>query len=126
MSATGRTDQRGFTLIEMLVVLAVLGLVSGLAFPAVEQSIGHQQFRLAVGEIEAALHESRATAIAKGMRTSFALQVAANGVAVDLPRGGLNFYPDGSASGGTVAVSAGPRRVRFAVDAATGQIRREP
>lgn len=124
MSATGRVDQYGFTLIEMLVVLAVLGLVSGIAFPAVERSIAHQQFRLAAGEIEAALHESRAMAIATGSRTAFSPQDLARGIALDVPRVGLTFYPDGSASGGTISVSSGPRSTRFAIDAATGLIRR--
>lgn len=124
MSATGKTDARGFTLIEMLVVLAVLGLVSGVAFPAVERAVAQQRFRLAAGEVEATLRGQRASAIAQGIRLGVASPALDGAMTVDLPAAGLDFYPDGSSSGGQVTLSDGRAEVRFVIDAATGEIRR--
>jgi prepilin-type N-terminal cleavage/methylation domain-containing protein len=126
MSATGRSDARGFTLIEMLVVLAVMGLVSGIAFPAVERSIAHMQFRLAAADIEAGLRAARAAAIAGGAPVAYVAASPGGNAEVELPRGGLEFYPDGSASGGTVSVTGAKRVVRFAIDGATGIVRQLP
>lgn len=128
MSATGSPDageSAGFTLIEMLVVLAILGLISGLTFPAVERAVTQQRFRLAAGAVEAALRSGRASAIARGERTAFAAPELDAGARLALPAEGLVFFPDGSASGGAVTLTAERSTVRFQVVAATGEIRRE-
>ncbi len=126
MSATGRTDERGYTLIEMLVVLAVMGLVSGIAFPSVERAVAAQQFRKDVAAAEALLRDARATAIARGVSVRISEQDAPDKVALTMPRGAQRFYPDGSADGGSVIVARGNRRARLEIDAATGLIRRVP
>jgi general secretion pathway protein H len=126
MSATGKIDEAGFTLIEMLVVLAVLALVSGIAFPAIDRALAARQFELAASGIEAALHQTRARAIAGGVATAFRPDVTAGDVAIDLPRGGIVFFPDGSANGGVVSIVSGARKLRFPVDGATGEIGRVP
>lgn len=108
MSATGRNDERGFTLVEALVVLAILGMIAAIGFPAIERAIGAQQRRLAAMEAEAALHAARAQAIrtARPVRTAH----------------GLIFYADGSSSGGIVTV--GDNGTRLSITAATGTIER--
>jgi prepilin-type N-terminal cleavage/methylation domain-containing protein len=38
-SSVGRTSSRGITLLEMIVVVAILGLVAGLSFPAISAGL---------------------------------------------------------------------------------------
>lgn len=129
MSATGRTEasgSMGFTLIEMLVVLAIVALIASLEFPAIERAFGRERFRSAAAGIESRLHAARATAIAQGAATRFDAGALPQGVALDVTRAGIVFYPDGSANGGELALTEGPRRFRLAVDGATGRIARLP
>lgn len=122
MSATGKAKKTGFTLIEMLVVLAVLGLITGIAFPAVERASAQQRYRLATSEVESALRNARATAVARDAETSFVPPPVPEDIVVTTTRGGIRFYEDGSANGGSVAVAMGQRRSQFGVDAVTGLI----
>src|ERR1700741_3062673 len=71
MSATGKTDERGFTLIEMLVVLAILGLVAAIGYPAVDRALAGRHFAQAVASVEGQLHAARASAIATSRPYAF-------------------------------------------------------
>lgn len=126
MSATGPTEaERGFTLLEMLVVMAVTALIAALGWPAVERGIGAAQFRSQARSALSLLVEARARAVAQGRAVRFAPADSAElpDVRWTLPRGGLTFHADGSASGGEVLMQAGERRARFAVEPTTGTIR---
>ena len=73
MSAIGRTDgQHGFTLIEMLVVMAILALISSLAFPALERRIAAQRIESEAARIGAELRSAQASAIARDAAVVFA------------------------------------------------------
>jgi general secretion pathway protein H len=142
MLATGKVELHpqpdGFTLFEMLVVLAVAGLVSGIMFPAVERSIDQQRFRMAAYAVETALREARARAIGQAQPTRFSVAPdqrryrTANGSWVDLPqsmvltgsRNDIAFYDDGTATGGMFMLAdAGRRKIQFSVDASTGLVK---
>ncbi len=116
----------GFTLIEMLVVLAIVALIASLEFPAIERAFGRERFRTASALVESRLHAARAAAIGQARVTRFDAGELPQGVALDAPRAGIVFYPDGSANGGELALTEGPRRFRLAVDGATGRIARLP
>jgi prepilin-type N-terminal cleavage/methylation domain-containing protein len=133
-----RIDQskRGFTLIEMLVVLAVSALISALVFPALDRALDHQRFRGEVHAFAASLNNSRALAIREGANARFVLNTGrrefgvvgqpqdkmAEGINISGSPTSLIFFGDGSSVGGSYVVTAKSRSVSLQVDAATGKI----
>jgi general secretion pathway protein H len=132
MSAAGR----GFTLIEMLVVLAVTALMAGLAFPALERALRGQAFESAADATELGLRQTRADAIRSGRPTRFALgpdrrSIVREGgapvelpaaIAITLPTQGVTFFGDGTASGGTITLTGSGRTRRLAINPGSGAV----
>ncbi len=126
----------GFTLIEILVVLAILGVALGIVAGFVNR--GHAGLDVATGadELAATLRLARARAIAQQAPIVFAIVANGHGYRLDgtihtLPRSvlvsmvgapAIRFAPDGSSTGGTVrlAEAAAVRLVR--VDWLTGRV----
>ncbi len=140
MSGTGsapfsrRGVTGGFTLIEMLVVLAISALIAGLGFPRVEAMIDTQRFRSEATGMALALTETRATALREGRTTRFAIAsngyVPAGGVAHLLPAGThlsatapvVAFYDDGTGDAATIVMTGQRDRRQFTVSPDTGTI----
>lgn len=114
MSATGRPASQsrdgGFTLIEMLVTLAVAGLIAGVAFPRVQNAMSAMEFRRGAGQVTEGLRAARAEAIRTGVPVTLAVEgralVIGTGDRQALPAsvsviagqdGPVTFYPDGTA-----------------------------
>jgi general secretion pathway protein H len=115
----------GFTLIEVLLVLAILGLAAAIALPRFTKPIG-LQLDAAARELTGAMRATRSAAIARNTSLVLMLDVerrsftAPNGAPRNLPaetqitlklaepeketasRGGIRFFPDGSSTGGEV------------------------
>lgn len=132
MSAAGS----GFTLVEMLVVLAVTALIAGLAFPALDRSLRSQAFAAAADAAELGLRQARADAIRTGRPAGLTLApdrrsiVREGGAPIDLPAAiaitlptqGIRFFGDGTSSGGTIALTGSGRERRLVVDAGSGAV----
>ncbi len=114
MSATGSPPRPipadGFTLIEMLVTLAIAGLIAGIAFPRVQNTMTAMEFRRGAGQVVEGLRQARAEAIRTGAPVTLAVAgrtlVIGSGAPVALPASvsviagqdrPVTFYPDGTA-----------------------------
>lgn len=135
----------GFTLIELTVVLAILGLMLALVPSALSIAIPGQQLRAVTYQLADDLRDARARAVLDGEPTTVAIKLDGAGQRVGttgarLPRdttirvqnvpmasivddvASVGFFPDGSASGGTIDLSAGGRTYTITVDWLTGRV----
>lgn len=145
MSAVGSNGHpaAGFTLVELLVVFAVLALLTGLATPWFAGVADAVEFRMAARALAADLQDARGLARRSGQpvaiafdpagRTygvpgttrqvvlpeSLSLRFVGSGIATD-PRL-LGFFPDGTSTGGELWM-AGPRQAAgIAIDPFTAR-----
>ncbi len=58
---------RGFTLVELLTVLAVLALLLSVGLPDLAAMVAHQQLRASVFDLLSAVNHTRSEAISRGM-----------------------------------------------------------
>jgi len=125
MSAIGE-GARGFTLIEMLVILAITGLIASLTFPAVERGFVRQAFEGAAAQLDGAVRGARADAMRTGRPVAVVLPAdLPAGITIAAPERALIFYPDGSSSGAALVLNAGARRRVLVVSVDTGLVRTE-
>jgi general secretion pathway protein H len=124
-----RAAQRGFTLLELLVVLAIIGLVVALVPGFVLRGQPRLDVEVAARAIADGLRQTRSEAVLRNRPQLFALDVdarvfrAADGTPVRLAEGialsfrgtrsqlqgerigQIRFFPDGSSTGGLIALA---------------------
>lgn len=137
----------GFTLLELLVVLVLMGLVTGVAVPLLASGMPGTQLKASVRDLLAGLRQARDRAIIRRQDTALtidvrkhAFQVSGDPHIYQLPSkvqiglfvadtqaggdvGAFRFYPDGSSTGGRVTVSLDRTTYRIDVDWLTGMAR---
>jgi len=130
MSQRARSSgwEAGFTLLEMLVAIAIAAIVLGVSAPSVQRLYKSSQYHSAVNDVVSLLSSARYSAIRSGgnqdvlinpktreitlgdkvtaLPDSFQIEVLGS---QDLNRDGagvIRFYPDGGSSGGYVNLTA--------------------
>jgi prepilin-type N-terminal cleavage/methylation domain-containing protein len=134
----------GFTLLEMLVVLAITGFIAALLFPQLETARIAVRERATREALADGVQGARAMALRSGAPATLsaedsgtALLIAGAGTRritlgpagqakLALRPAGIVFHPDGSATGGELVLGAEPNTARFVVDPATSQLRALP
>lgn len=141
-----RDGQGGFTLLEMMVVLAILGLAVGLILAHGPMRSRSLQTRSVAADVARILRGARGEAIASNRPVEVVFDLAAHGLRVNggplrkLPPqvslsvvasggqtlggrlAGFRFQPDGSATGGRVKLAEGGLRLQVGVNWLTGRV----
>ncbi|MEO5671889.1 MAG: type II secretion system protein, partial [Ramlibacter sp.] len=143
--------QRGFTLLELLVVFAIVALLTALVPLAYDRLRESSQYRDAVRGVLSELRQARYRAVAEGREVHFTVNLAegtygAEGrppkplpqplrirttvADIELQAGqsaGIRFLPSGGATGGTVEIlRPGGAGVRLTVDWLSGAVVQAP
>jgi general secretion pathway protein H len=139
--------QAGFTLLELMAVLALMALMMGLVLPSMVRSWEREKTRATVREVTATLRTARSEAITRGVKVRLFLDLttgryrlegsaregALTGVSLsgaslvwqnpEKSQGYIAFFGDGSSSGGKLAlVEPTGRRYLLEVEPITGKI----
>lgn len=136
---------RGFTLVEITVVMVIVALVMGLVATSMSRSISGAESRAAARELLASLRYTRARAILDKTETVFEVDTdersyrAPGREQVVLPEGvditittalseistdgiaGIRFFPDGGSTGGHIELLINEREYRVNVAWLTGE-----
>lgn len=133
MSATG--SEAGVTLIEMLVVLAILALIGSVAFSGTPRIVERMAFHQSLSGLGAQARMARARAVRLNEPTAIvpARDSASYRVGteqeIDLPRGiavsggPIRYFPDGTARGARLQITGAGLRGMLTVDPVTGLAR---
>lgn len=128
----------GFTLIEVLAVMAITVMIASLAFPRIQTAITRFAFDQTVTAVTANIRVAAAESLSTGKRV--VLSVAGDGRSYGWqgvsPRqvpdtvsikqvsdGPIAFYADGSSTGGALEITSGKRLAEIAVDPITQGVR---
>ena len=136
---------RGFTLVELLVVLVIAALIMALVGTSISRSISGAEMRTTARKLAASLRYTRTQAILTKSEQVFLVDTeernykAAKRELVVLPEGmeiqlntarseltsehagGIRFYPDGGSTGGSVLLEANERIYTINVAWLTGE-----
>lgn len=140
---------RGFTLVELMVVMVIIALVMGLVATSMARSISGAEARAASRKLVASLRYTRARAIIDKSEQVFQVDTenrsyqAPGRKEIKLPEGvdvtittarsevtseavsGIRFFPDGGSTGGHIELTVNDREYRVNVAWLTGETRLE-
>lgn len=138
---------RGFTLIELMVVLVVAGLILALAPPLISKAVPSLRAKQAVRDLVSGLRLARTEAVRRGVEATLeidlqarTLTIPAAGKSRNIPddldltvttaaedyldpgHAAFRFFPDGTATGGNVVLETSRLKYQVTVDWLTGRI----
>lgn len=130
-----RRNERGFTLLELMVAVAILALITGIAFPQLQQLLGRTEMVTARSALGLAVARARSAAITSDGPVNVSLDngriVFTGGlvamqlpqdVQIEWPQTGVVIYGDGSAQSVDGVIRTRNSTSRFTIDADTARI----
>jgi general secretion pathway protein H len=137
----------GLTLLELLIVIALMAVVAGMVIPMFGGPVSTSELRSSARQLAAGLRLARSEALSERRETFLVIDVAGKRFKVDrdaqahvLPAkiefklytaqndlvsdsvGSIRFFPDGGSNGGRITVASGSRKFDVDVDWLTGRV----
>ena len=150
-AAAKKSPRRAFTLIKIMIVVAIIGLIAAMGVPSLFQMMRKEGMRKAVSDVTDLLGDARANAILKGQNEYVSFRPADNrldssiGKSVTLPDGiameaiGINlmdfsqteesrvwFYPNGTSDELTLVLHSGTDWRKITLEFSTAIADAEP
>ncbi len=147
MGKIGRASQRGFTLLELLVVMAILAITYAVVGPSISSGVAGTELKASARQLAAGLRKARSDAVAHRRETVMTVDVeghqfqlsgdpkiyklpksvavklfTAQSELVNATSGSVRFFPDGGSTGGRISVSANARNYDVDINWLTGQV----
>jgi general secretion pathway protein H len=137
---------RGFTLLEVLVVIALMAIVSSLTAPMAVRTTSGSEAQVSARQVAATLRKSRSQAIIENRDLVVTVDVDDRSIRIDdraaatLPdslglrvyaarseqqdggTAGIRFFPDGSSTGGEIIVEDAKAAYHVQIEWLTGQV----
>jgi prepilin-type N-terminal cleavage/methylation domain-containing protein len=126
--------QAGVTLLEALVVIAVVAMIAAIIAPNIETSLNLLSLRQSASVFQADLRVARATALRTGNKVTVKKRPDGHGydwiggtrqfpqaVSVSMSNP-VTFMADGSLIPATIAVASGTRRIPLVINSTTGAV----
>ena len=144
--AGDRRGSAGFTLLELLIVLVILGLTVAVAVPLFARALPGLELTASARTVAATLREARSLAIADNREVTVAVDVDQGTIdlaglrsetldpaislrlftaaeeLIDRGAGRIRFYPDGTSTGGRVRLVGNGRLYDVDIDWITGAV----
>lgn len=142
-----RHGKAGFSLLELMIVLMLMGLIAAIAVPVFGGGVSTTRLKSAAREVAAGLRMARNEAVANRREAVLTLDLAARTFRIDretkvhaLPDdielklytaqsdlvsenvGAVRFFPDGGSTGGRITIAAGERKFDVDIDWLTGRV----
>ncbi len=133
-------SNRGFTLLEMLVVLTIAGAMTALVAPALSRGIGAVSAVASERDLMTALQRARSSAIFNNRQTLVVLSPASHSMEIVTPQNRetkslalavtsdsdrvyrYRFFPDGSGAGDALVFEVSGQRKHLTIEPLTGRL----
>jgi general secretion pathway protein H len=138
---------RGMSLLELLVVIALMAFIAGLVLPTFGGGVSTSELKSSARQLAAGLRAARSDAVANKREAFLVLDLEGRRFKMNgdpreyaLPRrvelklftaqqdivnektGAIRFFPDGGSNGGRITVASGERKFEVDVDWLTGRV----
>lgn len=137
---------RGFTLLEVLVVVALMAVIASLAAPLLVRAVSGMEAQVSARQVAATLRKSRSQAIIENRDMAVTVGVDDRSIRIggdaveklpdnvrvriysarseqeDENTAGIRFFPDGSSTGGEIVLQDGKSVYHVRVEWLTGQV----
>ncbi len=147
-SAGSKLRQRGFTLLELMIVLVVAAIMMAVVPPMISSALPGAELKASARKVAAGLRYARNRSLISDEETTLMLDLetkqfkvsgkkknfqihkdleltllTAESEMVEEKKGAIRFFPDGGSTGGRISLSTGKRKYAVDVDWLTGKVR---